>query len=240
VEESSSILFGPVPSRRLGQSLGINNIPPKTCTYGCAYCQLGHTTRSRTERQAFYEPEEILRAVEKKIEEIQRAGETVDYLSFVPDGEPTLDINLGRSIDLLKSFNIPIAVITNTSLIWQPAVREDLSLAHWGSLKFGSVEEGLWRRVDRPHRKLELPLMLEGALEFSGSFTVTVPVTAAGPTDTADVLVSGLVSYQACEDRSGRCHPPEAVEWSTSLKSQNVSPQAQTASPGGSCRCRPG
>ncbi|RLC66363.1 MAG: radical SAM protein [Chloroflexi bacterium] len=100
------IAFGPVPSRRLGRSLGINNIPPKICTYACVYCQLGRTIKMQMERQPFYEPEEILRDVREKVEKAKEAREPIDYLTFVPDGEPTLDINLGREIELLRSLGI--------------------------------------------------------------------------------------------------------------------------------------
>jgi wyosine [tRNA(Phe)-imidazoG37] synthetase (radical SAM superfamily) len=111
------IAFGPVPSRRLGRSLGINHIPPKTCTYSCVYCQVGRTVRLRLRRRAFYEPEEISRAVRDKVKAAHAAGETIDYLTFVPDGEPALDVNLGREIALLGPIGLPIAVISNGSLI---------------------------------------------------------------------------------------------------------------------------
>ena len=81
----STIAFGPVPSRRLGRSLGINNIPPKVCTYSCVYCQLGRTIEMQIGRFAFYEPDEVLRAVRDRIGMAVDAGESVDYLSFVPD-----------------------------------------------------------------------------------------------------------------------------------------------------------
>ena len=92
------ITFGPVPSRRLGRSLGINNIPPKICTYSCVYCQLGRTIKMQADRRAFYEPEEVFQDVKNKVEKARGIVETIDYLTFVPDGEPTLDINLGREI----------------------------------------------------------------------------------------------------------------------------------------------
>jgi len=100
------ITFGPVPSRRLGRSLGINNIPPKVCTYSCVYCQLGRTPRMQVEQEAFYKKEKILQDVANKIKEVEKRGEIIDYLSFVPDGEPTLDINLGQEIKLLKPLDI--------------------------------------------------------------------------------------------------------------------------------------
>ncbi len=122
------------------------------------------------EKQEFYKPEKILEFVQDKLKETEKAGEKIDYLTFVTDGEPTLDINLGREIDLLKPSGIPIAVITNTSLIWQKDVRDALMKADWVSLKIDTVEEAVWRKLDRPHRLLELPTILEGALEFAGIF----------------------------------------------------------------------
>lgn len=178
------IAFGPVPSRRLGRSLGINNIPPKICSYSCVYCQLGRTIKMQVDRQAFYEPDEVFSAVKKKISQAQAADETIDYLTFVPDGEPTLDLNLGREIDLLRSLGIPIAVITNASLIWRKDVRQDLLKADWVSLKVDAVDEGVWHRVDRPHKELQLSAILEGALAFADAFE--------GELATETMLVEGL------------------------------------------------
>jgi wyosine [tRNA(Phe)-imidazoG37] synthetase (radical SAM superfamily) len=213
------IAFGPVPSRRLGRSLGINNIPPKVCTYSCVYCQLGRTMKMQVERQAFYEPGEILRAVEDKIEKVRAVGESIDYLAFVPDGEPTLDVNLGQEIELLKRLGLPIAVITNSSLIWRQGVREDLMGADWVSLKFDAVEEELWRRIDRPHGKLELPSILAGALEFARVYEgdlVTETMLVAGVNDAEGALrkIAGFLArlkpaaaYLAIPTR------PPAEEW---------------------------
>ena len=131
------LVFGPVPSRRLGRSLGINNIPPKTCTYACVYCQLGRTPRLQIERQTFYSTEDLCDAVTCKLRAARERHEPVDYLTFVPDGEPTLDENLGATIAALKPLGIPIAVITNTSLIWDPAVREALIPGRLGLAESG-------------------------------------------------------------------------------------------------------
>jgi len=109
------IAFGPVPSRRLGRSLGINNIPPKVCTYSCVYCQVGRTRTLQVKRCPFYEPDKIFKAVKKKVKDAQREGEAIDYLTFVSDGEPTLDADLGYEIDVFKSFGIKIGIITNVS-----------------------------------------------------------------------------------------------------------------------------
>jgi len=164
------IAFGPVPSRRLGRSMGINNIPPKVCTYSCVYCQVGKSGKMQAERCSFYEPAEIYKHTKKQVQKALRKGESIDYLTFVPDGEPTLDINLGREIDLLKSLGIKIAVITNGSLIFREDVRNDLMKADWVSLKFDSVWKNIWHRINRPHQNLELDLILRGMLDFSKCF----------------------------------------------------------------------
>ncbi len=164
------IAFGPVPSRRLGRSLGINNIPAKICTFSCVYCQLGKTLQMQIERQSFYEPERIAAEVADKVKEAKQRGETIDYLTFVPDGEPTLDEQLGREIELLRPLGIRIAVITNASLMDQPAVREALLLADWVSLKVDAVTESIWRRVDRPQRTLPLVALHTGMLDFAAAF----------------------------------------------------------------------
>lgn len=168
------VAFGPVPSRRLGRSLGINNIPPKICTYSCVYCQLGRTFRMQVDRDAFYDPEEIIRAVEARLSELRRKDEPVDYLTFVPDGEPTLDLNLGQEIELLKQLSIPVAVITNSSLIFREAVREELSQADWVSLKVDAASEPVWRRINRPHKELDLAEIKQGLLEFARTFRGTL------------------------------------------------------------------
>ena len=164
------LTFGPVPSRRLGRSLGINNIPPKICTYSCVYCQLGKTFKMKIESTEFYQPKEILSEVQNKVEKAKKMQESIDYLTFVPDGEPTLDINLGQEIKLIKSLGIKIAVISNASLMEQEQVRENLKEADLVSLKIDSTEEEIWRRINRPHRNLHLDSILEGMIEFSRIF----------------------------------------------------------------------
>ncbi len=178
------IAFGPVPSRRLGRSLGVNNIPPKICTYSCVYCQLGRTIKMQAERQTFYEPKDIQRAVQEKVARVRASGEAIDYLTFVPDGEPTLDINLGREIDLLRPLGIEIAVITNASLVSREDVRAELAKADWVSLKTDAVSEDVWRRVNRPHKALRLAAIQDGMLEFAESYT--------GKLMTETMLVTGL------------------------------------------------
>jgi len=185
------IAFGPVPSRRLGRSLGINNIPPKICTYSCVYCQVGKTRRMQVERCPFYEPEDIFKSVRKQVKKAGTKGESIDYITFVPDGEPTLDANLGYEIDLLKSMGIKIGIITNASLIFRKDVREDLMKADWVSLKFDSIWKTSWRKINRPHRDLELGRILRGMLDFSTIFPgklVTETMLVDGIRNDVDIL----------------------------------------------------
>ena len=180
----SMIVFGPFPSRRLGQSLGINNIPPKICTYSCIYCQLGRTRDMQIERKEFYKPESIMESVEGHVRNAKEKGEPIDYLTFVPDGEPTLDINLGKEIELLKKIGIKIAVISNASLMWMEDVQNNLLNADWVSLKIDAMTTKIWRKIDRPHGALELNKILDSIIDFSDSFN--------GKLVTETMLVKGV------------------------------------------------
>jgi wyosine [tRNA(Phe)-imidazoG37] synthetase (radical SAM superfamily) len=167
-------IFGPIPSRRLGRSLGINNIPPKSCSYYCTYCQVGPTEKTEIKRRHFYGADYLVKLVKERVVQLQAQGETIDHLSFVPDGEPTLDIDLGETIDKLRPLGIKIAIITNGSLIWDKEVRETLKKADWVSLKVDSVNEKQWKRLNIPQSNLNLPTILEGMLEFSKEYTGTL------------------------------------------------------------------
>lgn len=222
------IAFGPVPSRRLGRSLGINNIPAKICTYSCAYCQVGRTLKMQVQRRSFYPPQDICDEVRQMVKISSDQALPIDYLSFVPDGEPTLDINLGREIDMLRSLGKKIAVITNASLIWDEAVREDLAKADWVSVKVDAVDEPLWRSVDRPHRALELEAILQGILDFSREFKgvlVSESMLLAGINDCEKSLeavaefltkVDPAVAYISVPIR------PPAEKWAASPSEESI------------------
>jgi len=130
------------------------------------YCQLGRTVSAQSQRRAFFKPKVIADDVRKKTKAIVRK-EPIDYLTFVPDGEPTLDMNLGKTIELLKNLGIKIAVITNSSLIDQSDVREDLMKADLVSLKIDSLNEETWRRINQPSRGLRLSSILDGLVRFA-------------------------------------------------------------------------
>jgi wyosine [tRNA(Phe)-imidazoG37] synthetase (radical SAM superfamily) len=122
------------------------------------------------ERQAFYDPDELAREVAEKVTELKKRDTRIDYLSFVPDGEPTLDINLGNHIRLIRDLNIKIAVITNGSLLNRKDVRQDLQRSDLVSVKIDAVSRKAWLRTDRPHKALDLDTILEGIREFSAEF----------------------------------------------------------------------
>lgn len=109
------IAFRPVPSRRIGRSIGINNIPCKVCSYSCVYCQVGKTDRMQVERCPFYDPEDLVACVVKQVENARKKGEAIDYLTFVPDGEPTLDSIWKGILDFSKYFRGDF--VTETMLI---------------------------------------------------------------------------------------------------------------------------
>ncbi len=178
-------IFGPVQSRRLGLSLGINHLPPKVCSYACVYCQLGRTNRLSIEPAAYADPEQIYRAIQERLKELPQAP---DYLTFVSNGEPCLDSQLGDAIQALKKLGIKIAVITNASLLWQSEIRESLSYADAVSLKVDSVQEVIWRKINRPHGRLDLELVMAGmrvfALTYPGKLlteTMLVPNINTSP-----------------------------------------------------------
>ena len=188
------IAFGPVRSRRLGWSLGINNLPPKTCTYSCVYCQVGATDRARLEREAFFAPDEVVAAVRDRLTECRAAGQSIDYATFVPDGEPTLDSHLGEAIHGVASLGLPVAVLSNGSLLWRDDVRHDLAPADWVSIKVDTVDEATWRRLNRPIGDLRLETVLDGLRRFAAEYR--------GELVTETMLVAGLNDDEAALRRT--------------------------------------
>jgi wyosine [tRNA(Phe)-imidazoG37] synthetase (radical SAM superfamily) len=185
-----NIIFGPVPSRRLGRSLGINNIPHKVCSYSCAYCQVGKADKLQAERQAFYSSDVIAREVELKLQSLS-PDDFPDYLTLVPDGEPTLDIHLGELIVKLKSFGIPVAVITNSSLIYHKDVQAELMLADYISFKVDTVNPVSWKKTNKPHKELDLESILMAIPDFSKVYNgmlVTETMLIKGINDTEEEL----------------------------------------------------
>jgi len=160
-------VFGPVSSKRLGQSLGVDLLPSKSCTWNCIYCQLGRTKEYVTERREFYPKEEIL----AEILETVASGKPIDWITFVGSGETTLYKGLGWLIDEVKrATEIPVAVITNGSLLSDPEVRRELFEADavLPSLNAGSAE--LFERIDRPAPGFTFEKHVEGLRLFSEEY----------------------------------------------------------------------
>jgi wyosine [tRNA(Phe)-imidazoG37] synthetase (radical SAM superfamily) len=131
---------------------------------------LGRSLKISTAREDYYRPEDLFRETVDKIAVLRKQNEKIDYLTFVPDGEPTLDKNLGKTIELLKPLGYKIAVITNSTLLHRKDVRSDLYKADWVSVKIDTSDEDIWRRIDRPSKKINFQMMMEGISLFAEEF----------------------------------------------------------------------
>ena len=171
-------VYGPVPSRRLGRSLGIDPIPSKTCNYQCIYCQLGKTTKFTNERKDFYPKEEIYKELEESIK--QNTGK-FDFITFVGSGEPTLCKSLGNLILKAKKISKkPICVITNGSLLYKDDVKDDLIFSDVVLPTLDAGDEKLFIKINRPHPSIRYEKMIQGYIdfrkEFSGNFWIEIMV----------------------------------------------------------------
>jgi len=171
-------VYGPVPSRRLGQSLGIDPIPSKTCDYQCIYCQLGKTTNLTDKRKDFYPKEEIYKELEESIN--QNQGK-FDYITFVGSGEPTLCKSLGKLILKAKELSKkPICVITNGSLLYQDDVKDDLIFSDVVLPTLDAGDEKLFIKINRPLPSIKYEKMIQGYIdfrkEFNGNFWIEIMV----------------------------------------------------------------
>lgn len=160
-------IYGPVPSRRLGRSLGIDLVPFKTCTYDCIYCQLGQTTNKTTERRDYVPIDDVMKELEDKLD----SGILCDYISLAGSGEPTLHAGIGDLIGKIKTItNIPVTVLTNGSLLHLPEVRKALMCADLVIPSLDVGDEQLFQYVNRPHGSLSFDQMVNGLIDFSRNF----------------------------------------------------------------------
>lgn len=162
-------LFGPVPSRRLGMSLGVDLVPHKVCTLNCVYCECGATTNLTTERQEYVSFKEIV----NELKDYFKDNEKPDYITFSGAGEPTLNIHIGKVIDFLKQSNpdIPIAVLTNGSLLNDKKVRSELLKADLVLPSLDAANNKTFKKIDRPSKNLKIEDYIEGLIKFSQEFT---------------------------------------------------------------------
>lgn len=158
-------IYGPIPSRRLGRSLGISPIPDKTCNFSCIYCMLGRTDHLTTEREEYFKLEDILAELDDALKHVSPPP---DHISIVGNGEPTLYLRLKDLIQGAREISsIPIAVITNGALLSEPAVREALAEADVVLTSFNAPTEELFRRIDRPCPGIAFEAMKQGLLDFA-------------------------------------------------------------------------
>jgi len=183
-------VYGPVPSRRLGQSLGIDPIPSKTCNWTCVYCQLGRTSPVTNERSEYLPADEIIDQVRVALD-AHRPGE-IDWITFVGSGEPTLHSSLGLMIRQVKAMSdLPVAVITNGSLLFMPEVREELMAATAVLPTLDAGSDRLYRAINRPHPQLSFDMQLDGLTAFSHAYRGKLWVEVmliAGLNDSEDAL----------------------------------------------------
>ncbi len=168
-------IYGPVPSRRLGFSLGIDILPFKTCSLDCIYCQLGNTRKKTIRRQKFYPEEKILRQIKKAID----SGQQIDIITFSGSGEPTLNVSVGNLIRKIKRItSIPVAVLTNSTLLTRKTVRGALSRADLVVPSLDAATQEIFDRVNRPHPSIKIRQIIEGLkkfrLEFKGELWLEV------------------------------------------------------------------
>lgn len=183
-------LFGPVPSRRLGVSLGVDLVPYKVCSLNCVYCEVGHTTNLTIERKEFIPIAEII----KELDSYLSHKPELDFITFSGQGEPTLNSGLGKVIDFIKD-NFPlykVAVITNGTLFWDKEVRDEVKRADVLLPSLDAVSELIFRRLNRPSRDLQIERIIGGLVklrqEFNGDIYLEV-FFVPGLNDTESELV---------------------------------------------------
>ncbi|MGC9322245.1 MAG: radical SAM protein [Kosmotogaceae bacterium] len=164
-----SHVYGVVPSRRLGRSLGVCTIPFKTCNYTCIYCQLGRTTNMTNTRQTFYPPEEILKEARSFIEKYGK--DSFDVVTVVGEGEPTLYKPLDSIVNGLRELtDKPLVLITNGSLLYERALREEILDFDIVMPTLDAIDKESFRKINRPFGKLRYERVYNGLLEFSKEF----------------------------------------------------------------------
>ena len=162
-------IFGPVASRRLGRSLGIDLVPYKTCSFDCLYCELGATTHLTLDRKVYSAPQEIIDELKGYIKKIVLQP---DYITLGGSGEPTLHSHLGMIIaEIKKLTTIPVAVLTNSSLLYRDDVKEDLLMADVILPSLDTVSLSLFAYLNRPHPSLDIKQIVQGLIDFRKLFT---------------------------------------------------------------------
>lgn len=168
MSEGQKYLFGPVPSRRLGRSLGVDIVPFKVCTLDCVYCQLGRTSKKSIRRRDYVPVEEVLAELRARLDD----GVQADFVTVSGSGEPTLNSRLGEIIEGMKKItDIPVALLTNGTLLYRRAVRVDCAKADVVLPSLDAGDEETFQRVNRPHRDISIEKLISGLCAFRKEFT---------------------------------------------------------------------
>ncbi|MEO0085458.1 MAG: radical SAM protein [candidate division WOR-3 bacterium] len=230
----NSFVYGPVPSRRLGLSLGINIIPPKTCTLDCVYCQCGRTTVKTIERRSFFPVDEVVAQVRAAVERSHPS-----YLTFSGEGEPTLNKDIGLIIRRLKAeTSIPVAVITNSTLLTEPAVRRDLSAADLVVPSLDAADQRVFCRIDRGRRELVVSDIIDGLVRFRRHYHGQMWLEIMLVKDVNDSVVHLMKLRLAAERiRPDRVHlntvvRPPAEKWARPLAQDDLKQVQMLFGPG--------
>lgn len=191
-----SYVFGPVPSRRLGRSLGVDPMPFKTCDWNCIYCQLGRTRRQTLARREYTPAKDVVSEVREALS--RHAEADIDWITFLGAGEPTLHSDLGRMIrEVRRLTTLPIAVITNGSLLHLPEVRRDLEIADAVMPTLDAGSEETFHRINRPIFGLSLDQHVEGLVEFRRGFrgSLCVEVMLVQLINDSRAELQGMAAY---------------------------------------------
>ena len=174
-----SYFYGPVPSRRLGFSLGVNLTPKKLCTFNCVYCQLGETTKKTIKRFFYVDPVEL----KKELTKIVNRNPKIDYISISGSGEPTLHKGLDKIIDTIRETTnnkYRVCVITNSSLLYKKEVRKELEKADLIIPSLDAATEESFSRIDKPHKQITLKKIVDGLInlrkEFKGKIWLEIMI----------------------------------------------------------------
>ena len=164
------VVFGPVHSRRLGTILGINNVKPGICSYNCIYCPGRKTSCCAICTNSCLSSYELYISVKNKLDEIKKANKNIEFILFAGSGDPCMDSALSKHILLLREFGYRIAVFTNSALLWNKKIRENLMFADYVSIKTDTVNENTWLKMNRPHERLKYDHILNGIRRFADNF----------------------------------------------------------------------
>lgn len=164
-----NFLFGPVPSRRLGMSLGIDLVPHKVCTLNCIYCECGRTTNLTIERKEYVPFNDVI----KELQHFLRNNQAPDFITFSGSGEPTLNVSIGDILSFIKQRypNIPVAVLTNGTLLYQKQVRDELVDADIVLPSLDAASDLIFRKINRPFRSLNIQKYIYGLIRFRKDYS---------------------------------------------------------------------